>query len=72
MNTSNVVDESSLLRANLLGFATQVKHSLGAADDQIPGLYKRASDYQTGIMTKRAKVRDLVLAQLKPAVAAAA
>jgi hypothetical protein len=64
--------ENALLRANILGFATQVKHATGAPDDQIPGLYKRAAAYTEKVMTKRAKLGGLILAQFAPAPAAPA
>jgi hypothetical protein len=68
MSTPNV-DEAALLRANLLGFMTQVKYATGATDAELPALYKKATDYQNQVMTKRAKVRDLILAQIAPAAA---
>lgn len=67
MNTQP--DEQALMRANILGFSVQVKHATGAADEKLPDMYKRASSLQNAVMTKRANLRDLVLAQFAPKAA---
>jgi len=65
----NEPTEQALRRAHILGFSTILKHA-NVADDQVTVQYKQASarvDQASArvdqIMTKRAKLRDLVLAQ---------
>ena len=74
MNTNAPTDQA-LLRANLLGFVTQVKAAAEVAgkplaDAEVIGMHKRATAFIQGVMTKRAKIAEVIRAGIpKPATA---
>lgn len=75
MNTNQPSDES-LLRANLLGFVTQVKAAADAfgkpvTDAEVGEMHKRASDHIQSTMTKRAKITEVIRAHIAQVAAPA-
>ena len=76
MNTNTPTDQA-LLRANLLGFVTQVKAAAAAegkelTDAAVGSMHKRATSHLQANQAKQAKIREIVLSHIRPAGLAAA
>ena len=76
---NNIPTDQSLLRANLFGFVTQIKAAAAAegktlTDAEVGGMHKRATSHIQAGLAKQAKIREIVMAHIRPtpAVVAAA